>query len=337
MKKCIMTESAVKTIHEESMQAFKHDKETGGILMGPKLTDRVAFITAATGPGFDSRRATYASWETDPEYLNGELRRLRGENPGINLRGFWHRHPGQMSHPSSQDLYEARNILADKRRYKLDGKLLMPIVTAAEDGVTIHCHYIDDDDQRFMEIPIEVVSDNCEVVMSAVSDGETTEIEEETGFSFWQDEGWQFYKILLGARRLETEMNGLREMGYGVSAKLLDSGECCVELREGEMKRVIVLLLPREYPLNPPRVFIDDSEDMRELTLGNASPLCRWSSGFQLVELASFIRTRVLNYKREGNKGVLMAMREDFRHGNCNISIWLRHLAGLLRLRGIVS
>ena len=87
MKRCVMTRWVVETIREASLPASGMGKETGGILIGPVPTDDLVLITCATGPGPDDRYASAASWETDPYYLNEQLRMARDEDPGVNLRG----------------------------------------------------------------------------------------------------------------------------------------------------------------------------------------------------------------------------------------------------------
>jgi hypothetical protein len=155
LKRCVMTQSAVEIINKESRLAYKMERETGGILIGPPPTDSVVVITSATGPGPDGDRASYASWETDPDYLNEKLREVRDENPLVNLRGFWHRHPGRMKSPSPQDLMEARRILEDIEHYKLHGELVMPIVTVTQKQITIKAYYITCEEQQLAEIPSE--------------------------------------------------------------------------------------------------------------------------------------------------------------------------------------
>ena len=324
--KCVITRSAVETIHRESISAFGIGKETGGILIGPAPTDETIIITSATGPGHDGKCASSASWQTDPDYLNGELKMAREENPGVNLRGFWHRHPGQMSHPSTQDLWEARKILADKKHYKLDGKLIMPIVTVAQERVTIHAYYITDEELRFEEISLEVIPDSDKVLKSLLASKKAVEVEEESNLGFWQD----------GAGRLKAELCRLKDAGYEASARLLDDGACCIEAKESGDGKATLFLLPREYPLNPPRVFVKRAEDIRELEADSTSPLLRWSSTFHLAELAEITleQLRVHDDKGSARFEMLVAIKEDFRHGNYHIFKLPRQLVGLIRGKG---
>ena len=334
--KCVMTRSAVETIHRESISAFGIGKETGGILIGPAPTDETIIITSATGPGHDGKCASFASWETDTDYLNEKLKMAREENPGVNLRGFWHRHPGQMSHPSTQDLWEARKILADKKHYKLDGKLIMPIVTVAQERVTIHAYYITDEELRFEEISLEVIPDSDKVLKSLLASKKAVEVEEETNHEFWRDKNWHFYKSLYGALRLEEELKGLELLGYKAGTKLINNSDCCVEVWKDGGHQQVLFLLPREYPLNPPRIFTKYGEDVRELEADSRSPLYKWSSEFYLAELAGVLEGQLHKhtYKGTARSGILAAMKEDFRHGNYHIFKLPRQLAGLIRGKG---
>lgn len=337
--KCLMTKLAVGTIHGKSISAFGLEKETGGILIGPDPTDEFVLVTSATGPGPDAKRASFASWETDTDYLNEMLKKAREENPAVNLRGFWHRHPGQMSHPSAQDLSEARKILQDTKHYKLDGKLIMPIVTVAQERVTIHTYFITDEELRFKEIPVEIVSESDEMVKWLLSGRKVVEVEQEADFRFWQDEHWQFYKSPYGAARLEEELEGLKLVGHKAAARLLDDGSCFVEAWKGKGHQRLLFLLPREYPINPPRVFTKRNEDIRELAVDNTSPLHRWSSMFYLAELADITLEQlrghgVHNHRDGGRFDALAAIKEDLRRGDLNISSLLRKLVRLIRGKG---
>ncbi len=283
MKKCLVKHSAMEAIKKASLPASEAGKETGGILIGPSPTHEFVMITSATGPGLDEGCASAASWETAPDYLNTELRKARDEDPRVNLRGFWHLHPGRMTHPSAQDLSEAQAILQDTEHYKLN-ELVMPIITADQDEITINFYYISRDDPCFREMPMEIVSDTVDSAKSLASESGIAEME--TGSGFWHDAEWQFYMSAYGAARLELELNELEEAGYEVTAVLLlDDGDCCIQVCPEGSSEAALFLLPREFPLNPPRVFMKSCDEITEQEMGAPSPLSRWSSGVRLSEL----------------------------------------------------
>ena len=331
MNRFIITRPAVETIHKESQAAFKMEVETGGILIGPPPIDGVLVITSATGPGPDGKRASYASWETDPEYLNCKLREAREGTPVVNLRGFWHRHPGMMRRPSAQDLIEARRILEDVEHYKLGGELVMPIVTATQEGITIQAYYITDREPHFKEIPVELSPDSDEFMESSPSTAKDIEAQDRT--EFWQDVNWQFYMSSYGVKRLEEELSELASGGHRAEAMLLGDGGCCIELEDSN--RHVLFLLPKEYPINPPRVYIKRNGDIMELEMGDSSPLYRWSSAYRLAELADGVMAERCDEHERGKTRheALKAAIEDFRHGNFGISRCMRHLVVFLRGR----
>jgi len=332
LKECVITQSAVDVINKESRSVYKMGRETGGILIGPRPTDTAIVITSATGPGPDGDLASYAGWETDPDYLNEKLIEARDENPVVNLRGFWHRHPGRIRRPSSQDLMEARRILEDVEHYKLHGELVMPIVTVTQKRIAIRAYYITNNEQGFEEIPVKVVPDSDEMVKALLSPRKVIEFEE--GTAFWRDSDWQFYKTPYGAERLESELNDLSQAEHEAEARLLDDGNCCIEVCMNKGSQKILFLLPREYPLNPPQVFMKLGEDIRELYMDGSSLLCRWSSACRLVDLADDVRvtqSRGINRKGKTRYEVLMCARDDFRNGNFDRSRWSQHLFGIIR------
>lgn len=333
MKKCVITQSAVEAIREISSPASEAGKETGGILIGPTPTDSAIFVTSATGPGPDSSKASRASWETDPVYLNEKLKAARDEDASVNLRGFWHLHPDQLTGPSGQDLSEARNILLDTGHYRLNGELVMPIVTATNGRIVIHGYRITSEDLQFREMPMEVVSDRDEMVGLLLPAEETRELEIEADGGFWVDVDWQFYRSAYGATRLEAEVNELEDRGYEVTARLIDGGCCCIEARKGENGYPILFSLPREYPLNPPRVYLTQRGDVKELGVDGPSMLNRWSSELHLWELMeSEIRKRLRAYSRYRKRHeILSAIKEDFRHGRLGIGSMMKQLLGLAR------
>ena len=129
---------------------------------------------------------------------------------------------------------------------------------------------------------MEIVSDDS--AKSLASESGITEME--TGSGFWHDAEWQFYMSAYGAARLESELNELEEVGYQVTATLLiDDGDCCVEAQKNGSSEMILFLLPREFPLNPPRVFVQSCNEISEWEIGASSLLNRWSSGVRLSEL----------------------------------------------------
>ena len=68
-----------------------------------------------------------------------------------------------------------------------------------------------------------------------------------------------------------------------------------------------------------------------------SSLLRRWSSGFRLSELIPGGPGEQLpgdSYTRSSLSGTLADIREDFRHGRCDVFNILRQLAGALRPAG---
>lgn len=343
MKKCMMTESALEVI---SIEVSKGKRETGGILIGPPPSASEIVITKATGPGKGKR--TITSWETDPDFLNSMLKAARGENSLLNLRGFWHRHPGQMAQPSPQDLSEAVKILQDVEHYHLGGELVMPIVTVTKEGVTIQGYFISAHEPNFVGIPIEVVPDSDEFVNSLLSGRKTIEVKEGGWLDFWQDASWQFYKSRSGVTRLQEEFEKLKLKGYAADAVLLSDGMLCVEVWKGEGLQRALFILPREYPLNPPKIFLKTENEIQAIETDSGLRLWSWSSSCHIVDLMDGpmkewrVRPRprlaeklkqVKEIKEIGIKVVILTVARFLWHGCGDMRI-LRQLP-ILRRKGV--
>jgi integrative and conjugative element protein (TIGR02256 family) len=107
--------------------------ETGGLLIGRQVYDNgkpVLVVLEVTGPGAraDRRTVTYAP---DSEDLDRELAsiRVRHGSLGVDYVGEWHKHPIDLTVPSSGDLRQARSILASADYHLPHGEVLIPIAT----------------------------------------------------------------------------------------------------------------------------------------------------------------------------------------------------------------
>jgi hypothetical protein len=324
-----MTRSAVEAIEAASLPASGMGKETGGILIGPPPTNEAVVITSATGSGPDENCASAGSWETEPDYLNQELRRAREEDPTVNLRGFWHLHPGRMTSPSSQDQSESLAIIQDSEHYRLD-ELVMPIVTVDKNEITIHCYHISRDNTCFTRMDMEIIPEVEDEAERLSSDPEQTETE--TGF--WHDTDWQFYMTPQGAMRLEIEMDKLIYAGYQVTAMLVDDGNCCIQAWMDDEGEAMLFLLPGEYPLNPPSVFVQHCGEIREKGVYGSSLLNRWSSHVWLCELMEDRLDElpyVGSHRADTPINIMIHVEVKSKSGGHSIAAALQKLANLLK------
>ncbi|MBW1802540.1 MAG: Mov34/MPN/PAD-1 family protein, partial [Deltaproteobacteria bacterium] len=134
----IITRKAMEEIEKE---CGNHDRETGGILVGPEGMD---IVTGFIASGHAAFRASYAYEQTpdDVAHLNHELRKRQAI--GEEFQGYLHRHPGSFNRPSNLDLKTARNVLSDPS-YNLFGRLWMGIVTfpnGKDDMLELDCYRV---------------------------------------------------------------------------------------------------------------------------------------------------------------------------------------------------
>ena len=101
-----------------------------------------------------------------------------------------------------------------------------------------------------------------------------------------------------GVARLEAEFAALDQAGYAIDAELVERG---IELRltHGELRGMLVLLLPPEGWERPPRVELVRDHGRRELVASAIANFCAaWSSAFTLTDLVTFVRGRGIWPKR---------------------------------------
>jgi hypothetical protein len=103
------------------------------LLIGRQVYDNgkaVLVVLEVTGPGAraDHRSVTYAP---DSEDLDRELASIRVRHGSLRVDyvGEWHKHPIDLTVPSSGDLRQARSILASTDYHLPHGEVLIPIAT----------------------------------------------------------------------------------------------------------------------------------------------------------------------------------------------------------------
>lgn len=228
--------------------------ETGGVLLG--IADPPVIVEAGAG-GEDAIRQL-SQFSGDVEWDRQCLDRAR-ERHGktIGIAGYYHSHPaGSSGDFSGRDLAQAKTLVT----HFGDGKPLLVCIWARDCrwfGLNPHfrlsLYGIRSRESTLEPLDFEVVFDRDERVRKAISKAPI--IPGENDLDFWSDDRFVFYENRIGRQRIRQELQELRNKGWDVCAYRIP-GDRGLRLRCTNGKIAIEARLPREYPLNPPRLFV---------------------------------------------------------------------------------
>lgn len=247
-----IAQSAWKVIEEETLRYREQGLETGGILVGKRLSDREILIVGATGagPNADHHIHTFAP---DADYANQELVRLRQKYKDVDYVGLWHKHPPDLDRPSGGDARQAQAILRDTENYKVNGELVTPIVVVRGNEIVFKPYYIMSHFNEFLFIEHEVIPDTDPLV-------ESFRRRAELRFADWVDQGH--------AARLQADYEELSDLDevLEIDFNVLEEEKAHIFTVRyvGSPEIKIFLLCDSEtYPQSPPEVFVEkEGEEM---------------------------------------------------------------------------
>ncbi len=233
--KVVFAQSVLDLIRRESIRFHSTDAryalETGGIMIGKRISAGRIAVVGATGPG---PRAYHARIEFNPDvdHANAELQRWIDRDPAVDFIGIWHKHPSQLEHPSGGDVESAYALFRDPS-YKMV-ELVNPIVTVRESGLRMNCFYMSREDaaQRrgFRVIEYDVQPDDAAV----------------------------FSREASGRARLRSEFSQLRER-YKLQTSV-DGADLILTAALGDSaKTTVYLVCSAEYPQQAPQLIIEHS------------------------------------------------------------------------------
>lgn len=169
-----------------------------------------------------------------------------------------------------------------------DGKLLLVAIFSViglEEEPRLFLYGLCRPNEELMPVAYEIVKDDDERVHNAIVSAPVVPDVEDT--DFWSDEDFSFYKNSVGRDRLQDELDELRRKDWAV--------EVYRRHRDPELRVAILTnghkieaVLPREYPLNPPRLFVKGAGELLHL-----EPLRQWNSGRSMIEVVQ-LAVRVL-------------------------------------------
>ncbi len=258
-EKLVISDRAMETIERESRKQPK--VETGGILAGKRLSDRV-IVTHATGPGPEADLEPL-SFHKDTRYLQGVLNLLFGYF-GVNYLGTWHKHPPELDHPSGLDISGAIDELKDEE-IGLE-RLLLPICLLKEDNsVELKPYFVDESgSQAYGEKEWEVVPYNS--LLSPILNN------------------IQWYKTPAGKERLKEELSLFESNGAVVEVKKAPDGAYSFQAGLPSSRKVLIFSCSNEYPVSPPEAVLLDPA-AGSYTPVNTTLLTNWIIDRWLIDI----------------------------------------------------
>ncbi len=253
--------------------------ETGTVLVGTQDPDGFT-ITHVITPGANARRSL-ASFSPDVEHVNKELRKLR-EMYAVDYLGVQHLHHMDMSYPSIGDLRQAEAILKDKD-YKIHGRFLSIIATRSGDDVKMFPYVITKEDMSFRKLDYDIVSEAPESLAKNSS----------ASLSGIWSSGY-----IDKEKRIDREVQKIaRITGVYPEIKIIKDNTLTVEVKG------ILFMLPPEYPLAPPRIFLKKMNKFNEIVVNEQF---RWNSSFDLAELLNCRKLRRRFVFKKLSEGLLL-------------------------------
>jgi hypothetical protein len=220
-----------------------------------------------------------ARFTSDPEMDAACLERSRRRHGGIvTLVGYWHKHPDGLITPSAGDCCQARQLA---REFHDGQPVLIGIVNRSPRGrgykTTLHLYTVNDDGTT-LEHPWKLVGIHSRPLKSALRQAAVTPGTEHV--DYWQDKDFQFYRNPVGRARIREEIAHCRDRGWEVSTSRTTKDQI-LTVRLSDGPQAIKIILPPEFPLNPPTVLSEDGTYLHSSVL-----LTQWNSLYRLVDLA---------------------------------------------------
>ena len=279
-----ITKSAYQLIEKESLRC---STETGGLLEG---TLKLPIVILASNAG-NSAHVSAVFYSNDSVYDNQHLHKTIKKFSGkVKLIGYWHKHPGKMSHLSSMDIETARGIVKRAEEEGDTRPVFFMITNVTGNDVKLYC-YVLNDRYKVEPIAIEIIDDNSSEVEKALSIEPT--IVQPKKMDFWNEPGFQFYLTKTGYARLQQEVDELKAHGFAVKAY----AKGLVYLTISKHKETLICMIPTEYPLNPPRFFRGKDEIKYSLPV--------WNSSFRIIDILQNLEELTIErkvYESHNNK-----------------------------------
>lgn len=262
----LITSSAAQDIMTAARQC---DVETGGILAG--LPHAMVVVAAGKpGPGSVQAPTQFTSDPAEDKHCLYQAKEQLGR--AITAVGWWHKHPGKFSRPSSPDVSQAHCLALE---YGDGIPVLVGIVNRERSPTrtkTFLAMYGVDRDGTLKTVPWEQVNDNHPSIQEALRKAPCQP--EVCSEGYWDRDDFVFYQNPVGRKRITQELAQLKQAGWSVTTSRRKQDRLLmITAVRSDIKST--LILPPEYPLNPPLIYQHNKPVYPEI-------LCRWSSLYSL-------------------------------------------------------
>ncbi len=235
------------------VEATRYAVETGGILVGTDehtVTDLI--------PSGERAHRTVASYELDIDHLQPLLDRAC--DAGKRFLGVWHVHPRGVSRLSEIDRSTARAMLRDPE-YRL-ARVFLPLTTRTTNGLETRFFVAEGDEARIREVDSLIIRTSTR----------TNHQRDEVGHVWHRPD----------QKRIAKDTAMLVSRGWTVSVRELSANQAIRCERRGI---ALWAVLPPEYPLNPPDIYIEENGRLTVVPHHELPETRAWSSQRSLAEL----------------------------------------------------
>ena len=265
MLELFITQSVYRTIETECVR--NPHTETGGRLFGT-LGRCIAIKATTAGRGaIKTTTSFFNDVKHDEDAQREAIKKYDGHVKSI---GFWHKHPTGLRHPSLGDLAEACKIVNDIS-HEGDARPVFFLIANLNHSLELSAYVLSQDMKLFDEVRLHVIDDNAPGVKEAI-ECESIIIQPKE-LDFWRTMNFQWFRTQVGYARLQQEVNELKEKDFKVKAF---AGKMLYLIIEKD-GNIINCVTPPEYPLNPPRLFENNTE--------TSIVLKSWNSTFMIVDI----------------------------------------------------
>ena len=255
--------------------------ETGGILVG---TGKQPVILGAGTGGENAVRepARFSSDLVHDRRFLDEVRSIWGES-AVAI-GYWHRHPNGMTRASSTDQDQASQL----NQAWDDGAInLVAIVTKSGFKYKLYLYGIRRGENQLSPQAYRVVPDDADCVRNRLEQAvHYPPVCEDA--SYWMDAGFQSYETPIVRQRLSNDVAEIRRdfCADVVSYRGPDGRLLRLDIRMPD-EETLTLIIPPEYPMNPPRVFVGG------IDVTHTTGAEYWNSTCRLTDLlCGYFKTR---------------------------------------------
>ena len=269
-----LTFDAARTIIQ---QARLFDVETGGLLIG--ILKPHIVVLAAGSPGKNAVHHA-SQFTSDPEADKACLAKVRSiHGDAVIPVGWWHKHPCGLNKPSGGDRHQACQLV---QQYADDQPVLMGIVNQVprinREKTTLFLYSIDAEG-NLRKYDWKLVSCSNPQLLDALHKAPVRP--EVNQGNYWTNKDFQFYLTPAGRERIKLEVGNLKKADWKViTCRRCQDHAFVLDLLK--QNTIIRLVLPPEFPLNPPGVFTADKRCFRSL-----NSLNQWNSQRRLTEVVA--------------------------------------------------